>query len=130
MLTQKIHELVSEGVIETSEVKRALRVHVKHMNVDGTIDPNDRAYNPTDKDISNHAYMAKRKLELSSLDQENACMKIEAWNKSNPQASFFFRHTKKIVVTAVINKFYQIKGPPHVILFSTFIKRSGKRSYW
>ena len=50
----KIHEFVSERFIETSEVKRALRMHVKHMNVDGTIDPNDRAYNPTDKDISNH----------------------------------------------------------------------------
>ena len=96
VLTQKIHKLVSEGVIETSEVKCALRVHVKHMNVYGTIDPNDRAYNPTDKDISNHVYIAKRKLVLlSSLDQENACMKIEAWKKSNPQASFFFRPYKE-----------------------------------
>ena len=46
VLTQKIHEHVSEGAVETSEVKRALRVHVKHMNIDDTIHPMIRHITP------------------------------------------------------------------------------------
>ena len=94
ILIKKIYELVAEGVTETCEVKRALKIHVKHINVDGTCDPNDRAYNPSVKDISNHIYLAKKKLELSCLDQENAHLKIEAWKRSNPQASYYFRPYK------------------------------------
>ena len=95
VLIQRIHELVAEGVTETNEVKQSLRVYIKHLNTDDIINPNDRSYNPTDKDISNHVYIAKMKLQLSSLDQENAYMKIEAWKKLNPQASFFFRPYKE-----------------------------------
>ena len=94
VLIRKIHELVGEGVTETSGVKRALKIHVKHINIDGNCDPNDRAYNPSVKDVSNHIYLAKKKLELSCLDQENAQLKIEAWKRSNPQASYYFRPYK------------------------------------
>ena len=89
VLIQRIHELVAKGVTETNEVKRSFRVYVKHLNTDDIINQNDRSYNPTDKDISNHVYIAKMKLQLSSLDQGNAYMKIEAWKKLNSQASFF-----------------------------------------
>ncbi len=34
---------------------------------------------------------AKRTLELSKLDQENLCLKVEEWQKTSPQSSFFFR---------------------------------------
>ena len=80
VLIQRIHELV-EGVTETNEVKRSLRVYIKHLNTDDIINPNDRSYNPTDKDISNHVYIAKMKLQLSSLDQENAYMNFRPYKE-------------------------------------------------
>ena len=76
-LVSKIYELVAEGIIETCEVKRALKVYTNEIKADGNCDPNDRAYNPTMKDISNHGVRAKKKLELLCLDQDNAHLKIE-----------------------------------------------------
>jgi len=38
-----------------------------------------------------HAGKAKRTLELSRLDQENLRLKVEKWQKSSPESSFFFR---------------------------------------
>ena len=74
-LVSKIYELVADGITETCEVKRALKVYINEIKTDGNCDPNDRAYNPTMKDISNHVFRAKKKLELSCLDQENAHLK-------------------------------------------------------
>ena len=90
MVVQKIHELVKEGITETHLIKSALKIFVEStINIEHAIDPNDRAYNPTVKDIRNHVLIAKSKLELSSLDQENASLKIEAWKKANTKQVFF-----------------------------------------
>jgi len=48
---------------------------------DNPPNPNDRAYFPLDNDLKNHIYMAKRAIQLSRLDQENAMLKIEQWRK-------------------------------------------------
>ena len=55
MIVQKIHELVTEGITDTHLIKSALKLHVKSaVDANGVIDPNDRAYNPSIKDIRNH----------------------------------------------------------------------------
>ena len=35
--------------------------------------------------------MAKRAIQLSCLDQENAMLKIEQWRKTEPDSTHFFR---------------------------------------
>ena len=54
-------------------------------------DPNDRSYFPIDNDLRNHIYMAKKAIQLSCLDQENLCLKIEQWKKTDPESTHYFR---------------------------------------
>ena len=38
-----------------------------------------------------HVYSAKKALELSKLDQENTRLKIDQWQSTNSESSYFFR---------------------------------------
>jgi len=58
--------------------------------------PNDRAYNPTLDDIRNHISKAKRAMQLSVIDQENALRKIERWSEISPSSRYFFRPYKEM----------------------------------
>ena len=85
----KISEIVGDGII--SQVRSLLRQYVVHdLCKDDVPDPNDRAYFPLDSDLKNHIYMAKRAIQLSCLDQENAKLKIEQWRKTDPDSTHFF----------------------------------------
>ena len=97
-LVEKIHQLVSEGVIVVSEMKCALDHYVKNdLCRDSPPDPNDRAYHPSNNDIKNHIYRAKSKLQLSKFDQENLNLKISEWQISVPTTLFFFHPFKKML---------------------------------
>lgn len=88
----KIHELVSIGTIEPVEVQRLLKHHVNHYMCSGNLpDPNDRAYYPCLEDIKNHIGKAKRALQLSVVDQENAAKIIDAQQKLSTDSRFYFR---------------------------------------
>ena len=50
----------------------------------------DHALYPTTTDIQNHVYSAKKALEFSKLDQENTRLKIDQWQSTNSEASYFF----------------------------------------
>ena len=94
-ISQKINELVSEGIVDYHEVKRTLAHYVKHVFpvVEGIDSPSedDRAFYPSDKDIQNHIYMAKKARLLSNLDQENLHLQIEKWRKECVTSLHFFR---------------------------------------
>ena len=88
----KIAEIVAEGITDKSQVRTLLRYYVMHeLCKDAPPDPNDRAYFPMDNDLKNHIYMAKRALQLSCLDQENAHLKIEQWKTTDTESTHFFR---------------------------------------
>lgn len=89
----KISELVSSGIVETREVQRVLENYVKHnLQDEHGISPHssDRTFHPLPVDIKNHVDNAKQALELSKLDQENLCLKIQSWKKS-PDSLHHFR---------------------------------------
>ena len=91
-LIEKIYELVSEGITDTQEVKRALKHYT--LNVlcpEQKPELTDRAYYPPSVDIRNHIYKAQQACQLSKLDQENLRLKIEMWKKQSPQSHFYFR---------------------------------------
>ena len=92
-ISQKISEMVSCGITDTAEVKRALKYHVDHFlakELGMHPEPNDRSFYPLNDDIRNHIHKAKRALDLSKLDQENMRLKIANW-KEHPKASYHFR---------------------------------------
>ena len=62
----KIQEIVGAGITEVSEVKRALRLYIsKELSFPNPPNRDDRAYYPTNHDLSNHIYKAKSLLQLS-----------------------------------------------------------------
>ena len=91
-LITKIQEFVSIGTVEPVEVQRLLKHHVKHYMCVGNLpDPNDRAYYPSLDDIRNHIAKAKRALQLSVVDQENAQKLIEQQQKLSADNHTYFR---------------------------------------
>ena len=54
-----------------------------------------RAYYPTLDDIRNHISKAKKALQLSVIDQENALKKIEQWSSLSPSSHHYFRPYKE-----------------------------------
>lgn len=98
-IIEKINLLVGEGTAEVQEVKRALRHYVLHVlfpDPSNRPDETNRAYYPTNTDIKNHVYSAKRAQELSKLDQDNLSLKIEQWKGENPSTMFHYRPYKEI----------------------------------
>ena len=88
----KIQELVLEGITDPLEVQRHLKHYVRHsLCTEQPPDSLDRAYYPEIQDIRNHMNKAKRSIQLSVLDQENAALKIEQWRKESPTGRYMFR---------------------------------------
>ena len=93
-IIDQVNTLVGEGITEVREVKHALRHYVLHILFP---DPNNRpsetnrAYYPTNTDIKNHVYSAKRAQELSKLDQDNLRLKIDQRKRDNPSTMFYYR---------------------------------------
>jgi len=86
--------MVAAGIVDTAEVNCFLKNHVKNSlskEIGKMPLEHNRAFHPTNDDIRNHVGKATRTLELSRLDQENLHLKVEKWQKSSPQSSFFFR---------------------------------------
>ena len=135
-------------MIETQEIKRALNHYVNTvLCADNLPDPNDRAYHPADRDLKNHIYKAKRALELSKLDQHNLKLKLQEWESSHPDSTFYFRlHVTKDKQPPTENdKHFTLQhrgadftsAPETVVMhnnlnkhFSRFIKPSGKRKWY
>ena len=74
-------------------MQRALRLYVKTELFEGQPPPpiNSRRFYPEERDIRNYMYNATAKLRMSKVDQENLAIKIENWEKSNSEDSFYFR---------------------------------------
>ena len=99
LLVEKITEMVLAGITNTAEVKRSLKFYTTSVLTASTglsISMMNRAFNPTSIDIRNHIHAAKKRLEISKLDQENVRLKVEQQKESNPHTLYFFRpFTKK-----------------------------------
>ena len=94
-LINKIQELVCAGTTEPIEIKELLKHHVHHyMCAEQLPDPNDRAYYPTIEDIRNHINKAKKSMQFSVIDQENALKMMEQWFKDSPNSLYKFRPYK------------------------------------
>ena len=72
-ITDKIKELVNEGVRALKEMRRALERYVRKELFEGEQLPpaTSRRFFPLKRDISNHMYLAAMKLSFSKIDQEN-----------------------------------------------------------
>ena len=83
-VAQKIIEMVTSGITDTSEVRRSLKYFVDNnlcKEIGHKPNPHDRAFYPLKQDIINYIGMAKRAINLSKFDQENLQIKVEQWKK-------------------------------------------------
>ena len=90
-ISQKIKDLVKEGITDVQEVKRALRFFVKTDMKENLPSENNRAYYPTNTDIRNHIDAAKTAIQLSKFDQISMKALYEEWTKSSRPGKYFFR---------------------------------------
>lgn len=62
-VTEKLHSLASEGVRNVTEIKRAMSNYVDTELLPGqSIPKSNRRFNPTNKDIRNHLFLADVKI--------------------------------------------------------------------
>ena len=91
MISQKIEDLVKEGITDVQEVKRMLNYFVKTDMKENLPSKNNRAYYPTNNDIRNHINVAKTAIQLSKFDQISMKALYEEWTKSGRAGRYFFR---------------------------------------
>ena len=92
-VTNKIYQLVGEGVQNVREMARHIRIYVKNELFHGSSIPpsTNRRFDPTLKDVRNHMYKAAVKHKFSKLDQANLELKVQEWKQQQPNDNFFFR---------------------------------------
>ena len=74
-------------------MKRLLRYYVSNdlFNKTNLPDPSNRRFYPSINVIRSHMVAARKKLQLSMIDQECLLMKKEKWEKEDPTVKIFFR---------------------------------------
>ncbi|KAM7394513.1 hypothetical protein PAMP_021310 [Pampus punctatissimus] len=107
-ITQWINQLVKEGMTDSQEIQATLRHYVKTRMTD-TAAPSemDRAYYPTLKDIKNHIYLAKVRLRITKLDQQDLCQKLDEWQKDGACTSFRPSQNEKPTTVSAADKSVQ-----------------------
>ena len=90
-ISQKMEDLVKEGITDVQEVKRTLRFFVKTDMRENLPSENNRAYYPTNTDIRNHIDAAKTAIQLSKFDQISMKALYGEWTESAKPGKYFFR---------------------------------------
>ena len=73
-------------------MKRLLKIYVQTEIFRYKIpDPANRRFFPSNSSIRNHMVSARRKLQMSMIDQECLVEKIKLWKKEDPTLKIFFR---------------------------------------
>ena len=85
--------MVKEGVSSVNEMRRQLKIVVKHELFGGVNVPplSNRRYFPCPRTVRNHMVHAKRRLRHSMIDQDCLQEKIRQWKEEQPTSKIFFR---------------------------------------
>ena len=102
------------------EVKLLLKDFVRNMFITKNVKPTswNNAYYPSDKDITNHIYIAIQKLKLDKLDQTNLEKKINNWKNEDNNRKFYLRRVDESIGNYDVNK----KGTFLMVLKFFFFK--------
>ncbi|XP_057304385.1 calcium-responsive transcription factor-like [Hydractinia symbiolongicarpus] len=92
-IVSKIDMYVKEGVTDTKDMKRLLKIHVKKEMFKETKlpEPSNKRFYPRNATIRNHVTHIRRKLCHSLIDQECLQKKIKEWTDSDPTTKIYFR---------------------------------------
>ena len=99
LIISKISDIVHSGITNITDIKRSLRWYVQNELAEKFGAPpknTNRSLYPTDNDIRNHVYIAKKAMEFSKLDQENLKLKLQKWKEDIPTQSAFYRPYVKV----------------------------------
>ncbi|XP_057311910.1 uncharacterized protein LOC130649609 [Hydractinia symbiolongicarpus] len=96
---------VKEGVTDTKETKRLLKIHVKKEMFKETKlpEPSNKRFYPRNATIRNHVTHIRRKLCHSLIDQECLQKKIKEWTDSDPTTKIYFR-PKELLAKKIVRK--------------------------
>ena len=99
-MVSKIDTFVREGVTDTRERKRLLKIIVKTeiFNNENLPEPTNKRFFPRTSTIHNHVTYPKRKLCHSLIDQECLQEKIDQWETTDKSVKIFF------VLEVLLNK--------------------------
>ena len=97
-VSDKITELVAEGVIGSKEMKRRLDVYVRTELCPELWKPchSNRRYYPTKGVIRNKMYNAYIKRRLTMIDQDSIAELVKEWQCKNPNDKFLFQPYKEV----------------------------------
>ena len=92
-VSDKIIELVAEGVIGSKEMKRRLDIFVRTELCPELWKPchSNRRYYPTKGVVRNKMYNAYVKRRLAMIDQDAINELVKEWQSKNPDDKYFFR---------------------------------------
>ena len=93
VLVRKIEMFVKEGVSKVNEMRRQLKIAVKHELFGGVNVPptSNRRYFPNRRIIRSYIVPVKRKLRHSMIDQESLAEKVKQWKEEQPNSRIFYR---------------------------------------
>lgn len=102
LIISKISNMVSTGITDVTNIKCSLKWYVQHelKQTGNSLKITDRSLYPTDNDIRNHVYLAKKSMEISKLDQEQLQFKLEKFKVEMPSLQAFYRPFVKIEDTS------------------------------
>lgn len=91
-ISLKIKEYASE-IKNVFEMRRLLKIYVRDELFDKSSLPDicNRRFFPTVATVRTHMVAARKKLQLSFIDQESLAEKIKTWRQENPNVKIFFR---------------------------------------
>ncbi|XP_065651134.1 uncharacterized protein LOC136079329 [Hydra vulgaris] len=91
-LSKKIISYANE-IKNVQEMRRLLKIFVRNdlFHKSDMPDINNRRFFPSNNIIRVHMVAARKKLQLSLIDQECLLDKIKTWQKDDPSANIFFR---------------------------------------
>ena len=91
-MVSKIDTFAREGVTDTRERKRLLKIIVKTeiFNNENLPEPTNKRFFPRTSTIHNHVTYPKRKLCHSLIDQECLQEKIDQWETTDKSVKIFF----------------------------------------
>ena len=99
LIISKIADIVHSGITNITDIKRSLRWYVQNELAEKFGAPpknTNRSLYPTDNDIRNHVYIAKKAMEFNKLDKENLKLKLQKWKEDIPTQSAFYRPYVKV----------------------------------
>ena len=89
---EHVNRLVEDGVFNTQEMKRHVRIFVKGLFSQSALpSQTNRRFYPSRLDLRQMIYRKRRRIQRGLLDQDDLAAKLKQWEVEKPLDSCYFR---------------------------------------